>query len=602
MYSRPLLTAVLLFFISANLFATPQHGIAMHGQLKYAPDFSHLDYTNPNALKGGTLRLGIVGDNFDSFNPYIIKGNAAAGLGYLYQHLTEGAEDEAFSEYGLIAESIEVPGDRSSVTFKINKDAKFNDGAAITADDVEFSFIALTTHDKAQPFFNAYYADVKSVNIIDKHTIQFLFSTSENKELPLILGQMPVFSKNYWTKNDFGRASLSSPLGNGPYKIKNFKPGRSITYVRDENYWAKDLPINKGRYNFDEIIFEYYKDNTIALEAFKAGEYDFRVEQTARNWANAYKGNKFDSGELIKEEVKHQMPAGMQAFIINSRREIFKDPKVREALAYAFDFEWTNKNLFNGQYARNQSYFENSELASSGLPSPEELKILEPFKSQLPTSIFEQAYSVPNTNAPNNLRKNLRTAMQILKSAGWTVKNNQLTHTETGKLFEFEFLIASKDFERIVLPFIKNLKKLGINASIRVVDTSQYINRRRAFDFDVMVSSIGQSNSPGNEQREFWHSSKANTPGSRNLSGIQNPIIDQLIDLVIAAPDRKSLINRTRVLDRVLLSGHYVIPNWFNPVQRIAYTKRLTKPSVSPKSGVSIDTWWFKQNGADKAL
>ncbi|MFT5717774.1 MAG: microcin C transport system substrate-binding protein, partial [Oleiphilaceae bacterium] len=308
------------------------------------------------------------------------------------------------------------------------------------------------------------------------------------------------------------------------------------------------------------------------------------------------------SGELIKEEVQHQMPAGMQAFIINTRREIFKDPNVRKAIAYAFDFEWTNKNLFNGQYARNQSYFENSELASSGLPSPEELKILEPFKSQIPQSVFEQPYTAPNTNAPNNLRNNLRTAMKMLKSAGWLVKNNQLTHTETGKLFEFEFLIHSKDFERIVLPFIKNLQKLGIKANVRVVDTSQYINRRRSFDFDVMISSIGQSNSPGNEQREFWHSSKANTPGSRNLSGIESPVIDQLIDLIITAPDRASLINRTRVLDRVLLSGHYVIPNWFNPVQRIAYTKRLTKPSVSPKSGVSIDTWWFKQDGSDKAL
>jgi microcin C transport system substrate-binding protein len=600
MYSHSLLVLAFTLCFSTLLTASPQHGIAMHGELKYAPDFSHFEYTSPNALKGGTLRLGVVGDNFDSFNPYIIKGNAAAGLGYLYQTLSERAEDEAFSEYGLIAKAIEVPDDRSSVTFYINKKAAFNDGSAITAKDVKFSFTTLTTHNKAQPFFNAYYTDVESVKIIDKHTVKFVFSTTENKELPLILGQMPIFSQAYWSKNEFGYASLTSPLGNGPYKIKDFQPGRSITYIKDENYWAKDLPINKGRYNFDAIVFEYYKDNTIALEAFKAGEYDFRVEQTARNWANSYVGSKFDSGELIKEEVKHQMPAGMQAFIFNTRRDIFTDPKVREALAYAFDFEWTNKNLFNGQYARNQSYFENSELASSGLPSPEELKILAPFKSQLPKSIFEQAYSVPKTNKPDSIRSNLRMAMHMLRSAGWVVKNNQLTHNKTGQVFEFEFLITSKDFERIVLPFIQNLKKLGINASIRVVDTSQYINRRRAFDFDVMVSSIGQSNSPGNEQREYWHSSKADTPGSRNLSGIQDPVIDKLIDLVVAAPDRKSLITRTRALDRVLLSGHYVIPNWFNPVQRIAYTKRLTKPAVPPKSGVSIDTWWFKQSGSDK--
>jgi microcin C transport system substrate-binding protein len=601
MYSKSLLVLVFTLCFSAQLFASPLHGIAMHGELKYSPDFSHFEYTNPNALKGGTLRLGIVGDNFDSFNPYIIKGNAAAGLrSYLYQTLTARAEDEAFSEYGLIAKTVEVPEDRSSVTFNINPKAKFNDGSAITADDVKYSFTTLTTHEKAQPFYSAYYADVASVNIINQQTIQFVFSTNENKELPLILGQMPIFSKTYWTDNDFGTASLTPPLGNGPYKIKDFQPGRSITYIKNKNYWAKDLPANKGRYNFDEVVFEYYKDNTIALEAFKAGEYDYREERTARNWANSYVGGKFDTGDLIKEEVKHQMPAGMQAFVFNTRRTIFTDPNVRKALAYAFDFEWTNKNLFNGQYERNQSYFENSELASSGLPSPEELKILEPFRSQLPKSIFEQPYTAPKTDKPDSIRKNLRTAMHLLRSAGWVVKNNRLTNTKTGELFEFEFLIYSKDFERIVLPFIQNLKKLGINASIRVVDTSQYINRRRAFDFDVMVSSIGQSNSPGNEQRDFWHSSKADTPGSQNLSGIKSPVVDQLIDLIIAAPDRKSLITRTKVLDRVLLSGHYVIPNWYNPVQRIAYTKRLTKPSISPKSGVSIDTWWFKQNGDDK--
>ena len=602
MRALPLLLSISIFCLSSALFAAPQHGIAMHGQLKYAPNFTHFDYTDKNAVKGGILRLGVVGDNFDSFNPYIIKGNSAAGLNYLYQHLTEGAEDEAFSEYALIAESIEVPADRSSVTFHLNKRAKFSDGSAITAEDIEFSFKTLTTHDKAQPFFSAYYADVASMKLIDKHTIQFIFSTNENKELPLILGQMPIFSKAYWSKHDFGRASLDKPVSNGPYKIKSFQPGRSITYERDDNYWAKDLPINQGRYNFDQIVFEYYKDNTVALEAFKAGEFDFRLERTARNWANSYGGSKFDSGELIKEEVKHEMPAGMQAFVINTRREIFKDPQVRKALAYAFDFEWTNKNLFNGQYARNHSFFENSELASSGLPSAEELDILSPFKAQLPQSIFNQKFTVPSTQKPSSIRKNLRTAMKMLKNAGWTVKNNQLIHTKTGKVFEFEFLIASKDFERIVLPFIKNLQKLGIHASIRVVDTSQYINRRRSFDFDVMVSGIGQSNSPGNEQREYWHSSKAHTPGSRNLAGIEDPIVDQLIDLVISAPDRQSLIYRTRALDRVLLAGHYVIPNWFNPVQRIAYTKRLDKPAVSPKSGVSIDTWWFKQSGTDKAL
>jgi len=405
---------------------------------------------------------------------------------------------------------------------------------------------------------------------------------------------MPVFSKKYWTEHDFGKASLNIPVGNGPYVIEGFEPGRSVTLKRNENYWAKDLAINKGRYNFDHIIFEYYKDNTVALEAFKAGEFDFRVENTARNWANSYNGPKFDSGELIKEEIKHERPAGMQAFIMNTRRPIFSDPKVRRALAYAFDFEWTNQNLFNGQYARNQSFFENSELASTGLPTEKELKILEPFRKQVPESVFTEAYYSPSTAKPSSIRKNLRKAIKLLKEAGWSVKNNQLTHSKTGQIFNFEFLLYQKDFERIVQPFIKNLEKLGIQASIRVVDTTQYINRRRSFDFDVMVSGFGQSNSPGNEQREYWHSSKSNAPGSRNMAGISDPVIDKLIDLVISAPDRVSLVTRTKVLDRVLLAGHYVIPNWYNPVERIAYTKHLAKPTISPKSGVSIDTWWIK--------
>ena len=584
-----------LITLTTYSFAEPRHGVAMHGDVKYPADFSHFDYTNEKAPKGGTLKLGVVSDNFDSFNPYIIKGIPAAGVGYLFQSLLEGSSDEAFSAYGLIAEKVDMPKDRSSVTFFINPLAKFSDGSPITAKDVEFSFNTLTKHEKAQPFYNAYYADVSEVKIVNPLTIQFLFSTNENKELPLILGQIPILSQAYWSKNDFGKATLDIPVGNGPYSVKSFQPGRSVTLERNKDYWANDLPINIGRYNFDQITYEYYKDNTVALEAFKAGEFDFRVERTARNWANSYNGPKFDSGELRKEEVKHERPAGMQAFVLNTRRDIFKDAKVRQALAYAFDFEWTNQNLFNSQYARNSSYFENSELASSGLPTKAELAILAPFKKQLPSSIFEQAYQVPNTTKPSSLRKNLRSAIKLLKEAGWAITDGKLTNQISGKKLSFEFLLSQKDFERIILPFSKNLEKLGIDTTVRVIDTSQFINRRRSFDFDVIVSSFGQSNSPGNEQREYWHSSKANTPGSRNMAGIESPVIDQLIDLVISAPDRESLVNRTRVLDRVLLAGHYVIPNWYNPIERIAFTKQLARPEISPKSGVDIDTWWFKK-------
>tara|TARA_R110001599_G_scaffold6886_5_gene34230 strand:+ start:612 stop:2420 length:1809 start_codon:yes stop_codon:yes gene_type:complete len=581
--------------VLADVNPEAEHGFAMHGELKYASDFTHFDYTNPQAPKGGTLRLAVVGDNFDSLNPYIIKGVPAAGSPYLYQGLTEHSLDEAFSEYGLIAEKVSMPEDRSSVTFYINPKAKFSDGSDIRAKDVEFSFNTLTKHEQARPFFNAYYADVASINVIDNLTIQFIFKNNQNKELPLILGQIPIFSKAYWTKNDFGKSSLNPPVGNGPYIIESVNPGRSVTLKRDENYWAKDLPVNKGRYNFDKIIYEYYKDNTVALEAFKAGEYDFREERTARNWANSYTGQKFDSGELIKEEIAHERPAGLQAFIINTRRDLFKDQRVREAIGYAFDFEWTNDNLFNGQYARNQSFFENSELASRGLPSKEELEILTPLKGQIPDSVFTTEFSTPSTDTPDSIRKNLRTASKLLKEAGYAVVNNKLVNVKTKKPFVFEFLLYQKDFERVVQPFIKNLEKLGIEASIRVVDTTQYINRSRSFDFDIMVGGFGQSNSPGNEQREYWHSSKADEQGSRNYIGIDSPAIDKLIELVISAPNRKALITRTRALDRVLLANHYVIPNWFNPVERIAYSNKLTHPKVSPKSGVSIDTWWFKQ-------
>ena len=581
--------------VNASETAKATHGVAMHGELKYPSDFNHFDYTNPTAPKGGTLKLAVVGDNFDSFNPYIIKGVPAAGVGYLYQSLTTHAQDEAFSEYGLIAEKVYMPEDRSSVTFFINPKARFSDGSPITAEDVKFSFETLTTHEQASPFFGAYYADVEKVNISNPLTIQFIFKNNQNKELPLILGQIPIFSKAYWTEHDFGKSSLEVPVGNGPYIVESVNPGRTVTLKRDDNYWAKDLPVNRGHYNFDKIVYEYYKDNTVALEAFKAGEYDFRVERTARNWANSYTGKKFESGELIKEEIAHEQPAGMQAFIMNTRRDLFKDIRVRKALSYAFDFEWTNENLFNGQYARNQSYFENSELASRGLPSKDELALLLPLKDKIPTSVFETEFRSPSTKAPSSIRKNLRIASRLLKEAGWVIESNQLVNKETKKPFVFEFLLYQKDFERVVQPFIKNLEKLGITAQIRVVDTTQYINRRRSFDFDMMVGGIGQSNSPGNEQREYWHSSKANAEGSRNLAGISSPAIDQLIELVISAPDRQSLVTRTQALDRVLLAGHYVIPNWFNPVERIAYSNKLAHPEVSPKSGVSIDTWWFKQ-------
>lgn len=570
---------------------TTSHGIAMHGDLKYAADFKHLDYVNPNAPKGGELRLSVRSNSFDSFNPFVVKGVSAAGVRDMYQTLTMHSQDEAFSEYGLIAQNIIVPDDRSWVSFELNPAAKFSDGEAITAEDVKYSFEMLTTHERAQPFYAAYYGDVTEVIIDSPLKITFKFKNDLNKELPLILGQLPVVAKHYWEKVDFGSANLDIPVSNGPYVIEKFDAGRSITYKRNPNYWAQDLPVAKGLYNFDRIIYEYYSDNTVALEAFKAGEYDFRTETSARNWATAYNGKLFDNGTLVKEEIEHERPSGMQAFVLNSRKAKLSDPKVRHALSYAFDFEWTNQNLFHSQYKRSHSYFENSELASSGLPSGEELTVLEQFKDQLPSDVFTKEFTVPSSNKLSSLRKNLRKAMSLLKDAGYPVKEGKL-YDQEGKPFELEFLMFQKDFERVVQPFIKNLERLGIQSKITVVDTTQYINRLRNFDFEVIVTGFPQSNSPGNEQREFWHSSKVEQAGSRNYAGVSSPVVDALIELVISAPTRASLIQRTRALDRVLLWGHYVVPNWFNPVDRVAYRNTLARPEVTPKSGVFVDAWW----------
>ncbi|MCP5206639.1 MAG: ABC transporter substrate-binding protein [Hahellaceae bacterium] len=579
---------------SATTATGAMHGIAMHGTPQYSANFTHLAYSNPEAPKKGTLKLGVVGDSFDSFNPHLVKGVPAAGMSYQYDTLMKKAEDEAFSLYGLIAESIEVPADRSWVEFKINPKAVFHDGHPITAEDVKFTFETLTTSDKVNPLYQAYYADVSRVEVSAPLTIRFMFSTNTNKELPLILAELPVFPKHYYDNHAFSKADLTAPLGSGPYKIASFDAGRSVTWERVKNYWAADLPVNKGFYNFDKIVYEYYKDNTIALEAFKAGEFDFRTESTARNWANAYVGPKFEKGELVKEEVTHEMPAGMQAFIMNTRKDVFADRKVRQALAYAFDFEWTNANLFYSQYKRTSSYFENSELASQGTPKGEELAILTPFKDKLPAEVFTTEYAPPSTTAPASIRKNLRTAVQLLKEAGWEVKNKVLTNSKTNQPMTFEILLVLKDFERVIQPFAKNLEILGIKADVRLIDTTQYINRVQNHDFDMIVYTIGQSNSPGNEQRHFWQSEIADKPGSRNLMGVRDPVVDNLIEQVISSPDREALINRTRALDRVLLWGHYVIPNWHNPNLRVAYKNTLAKPAVNPKTGVELDAWWFK--------
>ena len=574
----------------AVVFGVPVHGIALHGQPKYGPDFTHFDYVNPNAPKGGEARFAAIG-SFDTFNPFNIKGQPAAGIGQLFESLLSGSADEPFSEYGLIAESVEVPEDRGSATFVIRPQAKFHDGSPITAADVLFSFETLKS--KGSPFFRFYYANVVKAEKLGERQVKFTFAPGENHELPLIMGQMPVLSKKYWQDRDFGATTLEIPVGSGPYRIERFEPGRFIVYQRDESYWGKDLPVNRGRYNIDRLRHDYYRDVTVALEAFKAGSYDLRVENVAKQWATGYEVPALAKGVMKKEVFPNQMPSGMQGFAYNLRRPLFQDPKVREALAYAFDFEWSNRNLFHDQYKRTRSYFDNSDLAARGLPSSEELALLEPLRKELPPEVFTAEYQPPVAGDDEQLRANLRRALDLLQKAGWIFRDRKLVNAKTGEPFRFELLIVEPTWERIGLPFARNLERLGIEMSVRTVDSAQYENRVRDFDFDMVVNVWGQSLSPGNEQREFWSSAAADQPASRNIAGLKSPAVDALVDQVVAAPDRVSLVTRTRALDRALQWSFLVIPHWHIPYARIAFWDKFGYPEVTPLQGVQLDAWWI---------
>jgi microcin C transport system substrate-binding protein len=569
------------------------HGVAMHGDLKYARDFKHFDYSDPKAPKGGAVRLASKG-SFNSLNPFILKGDSAPGLHLLFDSLMIPSADEPFSLYGLIAEEISFPEDRSSVTFKIRKEAKFHDGTPITPEDVIFSMEILKK--KGHPFYFQYYKDVDYGEKLDDHTVRFVFSKKGNRELPLIVGELTVLPKHYWDTRDFEKTTFEPPLGGGPYKIKKFEAGRYIVYERVKNWWGENLAVNKGRYNFDSIHYQMFLDDTALLEAFLAGKYDFRYESVSKQWMTGYNSPALKKGQIIKEEIQHERPAGMQAFIFNTRKSVFRDRKVREALAYAFDFEWINKTMFFGAYKRSKSFFSNSELASRGLPSAEELKILERYKGRIPEEVFTKEYTPPSTDGSGNNRKNLRKGLRLLKQAGWTLdrRTKKLINKKTKQFLSFEILLASPSFERIVLAFVDRLEKLGVTTQIKLVDPSTYTNRVRQFDFDMVIGTFGQSNSPGNEQRNYWGSYSADRKGSRNLMGIKNPVIDELIELVITAPDRKSLITRVRALDRVLLWGHYVIPQWHHNIDRIAYWDIFDRPRVLPKYGIDFFSWWIK--------
>jgi len=579
-------------FTSAR--AQPQHGLAMHGTLKYPSDFTHFDYVNPDAPKGGELRLADQGP-FDSLNPFITKGQTPDGAALPFDTLMDSAADEPFSEYGLIAETVETPPDRAWVIFTLRPQARWHDGQPITADDVIFSLETLRT--KGAPHYRFYYAGVDKMEKLGARRVKFSFKPGDNRELPLILGQLPILPKHYWQGKTFDETTLVPPLGSGPYRVGKFEPGRFITYERVTDYWAKDMPTQKGRYNFDRIRYDVYRDATVALEALKAGEYDLRLENESKKWATGYSDwDAVKTGKAVLREFRHAMPSGMQGYAFNLRRPLFSDVRVREALAQAFDFEWANRNLFYGQYARTNSYFDNSELAAKGLPGADELALLEPLRAQVPPPVFSQEYQSPPTDPNLGIRPNLRRAVALLEQAGWQVVDGKLVDAG-GQPFRFEILLNSPAFERITLPFARNLKRLGIDANVRTVDPTQYVNRVREFDFDMIVMSWGQSLSPGNEQSMYWSSEAADQPGSRNVGGIRNKAIDTLIDKVIAAPDRRQLVAATRALDRVLLWNWYVIPQWHSPVIRVALWDKFGQPDIVPMQGWQMHALWAKNAG-----
>lgn len=583
---RTLGAALLLLAGAAQ--AEPRHAITLYDEPpKYPANFQHFDYVNPDAPKGGTLRQQSVG-GFDSFNPFIPKGNAV-GVGLIYDSLTYHSPDEPFTEYGLLAERIDKAPDNSYVRFILNPKARFHDGTPVTAEDVIFTFNILL--EKGDPMYRHYYADVAQVVAEDKLRVRFDFKHQDNRELPLILGQIQVLPKHWWATRDFSKGDLQPPLGSGPYRIGKVAPGSAVTFERVKDWWAKDLPVSRGLYNFDRIQVDFYRDSQVALEAFKAGQFDVNLEYSAKDWNTGYDSPALRAGKFVQLAIPNHNPAGMQGYVFNLRRPIFQDRRVREAIAQLFDFEWANKQLFYGAYKRTHSYFENSEMAARGLPSEAELKLLEPLRDKLPPEVFSQAFEPPVSDGSGIIREQSRRAYQLLTEAGYRIDNDKMIGPD-GKQLAFEFLNFQPNLERVVLPFKRNLAELGIDLQIRRVDVSQYINRLRSRDFDMTSAIWPQSSSPGNEQREFWHSSSADNPGSRNLMGLRDPAIDQLVEGLIRSGSREELITHARALDRALLWGHYVVPNYYVDTWRVAYWKRFGRPPVTPLYDYGLMTWW----------
>jgi microcin C transport system substrate-binding protein len=570
---------------------TRGHALSLLGEPSLPADFTHWPWVNPDAPKGGEIILTALG-SFDTFNAYVLRGTPAVGLPNLYDTLLKSSADEASTEYCHLAAAIEQPADRMGVTFELREQACFHDGRPVTAADVVWTFNTLRQH--GRPFFRAYWADVAEVVAEGPRRVVFRFRTNENRELALILGQLPVMPQHWWEGRDFARPLMEAPLGSGPYRLERFDTGRSLTYRRVPDYWGRDLPTARGTGNFDIMRYEYFRDATVALEAFKAGQIDFRTENIAKEWATAYDFPAVQRGLVKRDEIRHELPTGMQAFAVNLRRPLFQDARVRRALIEVFDFEWMNANLFYGSYARTRSYFSNSELASSGVPDGRELEILQAYKGRVPEALFTEEYQLPVTDGSGNNRDGLRRGLDLLRQAGWSVRNRRLVNAE-GQPFAFEILLNGPSFERVALPYVQNLQRLGMDVRVRTVDPAQYQVRIDAFDYDMTVEAQGQSLSPGNEQRDYWTCARAQDPGSQNIAGICNPVVDELVEMIVNAPDRDELVARTRALDRVLLWNDYMVPHWHSRTFRIAYWDKFGRPPRNPRYALALDSWWVER-------
>ncbi|MFB0699910.1 extracellular solute-binding protein [Pseudomonas protegens] len=602
---RPLLLLFISLALSfpASATITESHGYAQFGTLKYPAKFTHFDWVNPAASKGGTLRVMAFG-TFDTLNPYTFKGTSPVatpnflqyGVNELNEPLMVGtglyapSGDEPTSSYGLIARSVEYAEDRSWVVFNLRPEARFHDGKPITAYDVAFSYRLLLK--EGHPQYRTNLQEVQRVDILGPQRIRFVFKRAGNPLLILRLGELPVLPQHYWKDRDFKATTFTPPLGSGPYRITQVQPGRQLVFERVKDYWGKDLPVNRGFNNFDRVEVEFYRDSDVAFEAFKAGEFDIYIEHQAKNWANGYNFPAVNRGEVIKAQVAHQIPTQTQGLFMNTRRATFADVRVREALGMMFDFEWTNRTLFSGAYQRALSYYPNSEFSATGVPQGHEWLLLSPYREQLPASLFSQAFSLPRTDGRGIPRDTLRKALGLLGEAGWKL-NGQRLQNSAGQPLRFELMLVNPNLERILQPYVENLASIGIDARLRTVDRAQYKQRLDQFDYDMILMTLNQTLSPGLEQWQYFHSSQVSVKGSKNYAGINNPVVDHLLEQLLAAQTRDDQLAAGRALDRVLLWQHYMIPNWYLNYHRLAYRNRFAFVTTPPYT-LGLGAWWLK--------